>query len=65
MSERDDDNEKSEEATPERRRRAREDGQFPRARDLGAMAASTAVLALLASTGVEIAMTPDLSIVDL
>ena len=56
MSERDDDNEKSEEATPERRRRARGDGQFPRARDLGAMAASTAVLALLASTGVEIAM---------
>ena len=49
------DSEKTEEATPERRRQAREEGQFPRARDTGAMAASTAVLALLALTGVEIA----------
>lgn len=40
----DDDNEKTEEPTPERRNKAREDGQFARARDTGAVAATVAVL---------------------
>src|SRR5258706_13107905 len=45
-----DDNEKTEEATPERRNKAREDGQFARARDTGAVAATVAVL--VAMTGI-------------
>ncbi len=53
MSEQDD-TERTEEATPEKRRRAREEGQFPRARDTGAMAASAAVVMLLLATGPEI-----------
>ena len=40
-----DDSEKTLEATPERRKKAREDGQFPRSRDAAAVAASLAVLA--------------------
>lgn len=35
---------KTQEATPERRRQAREEGQFPRAKDTGAVAASMALL---------------------
>ena len=36
----DDDSEKTEDATPERRRKAREEGQFPRAKDTGGVAAT-------------------------
>ncbi len=43
----DDDNEKTEEPTPERRQKARKDGQFARARDTGAVAATIAVLLVL------------------
>lgn len=39
-----DQGERTEEATPEKRKRAREQGQFPRSRDAGAVAASAAVL---------------------
>lgn len=39
-----DDSEKTEDPTPERRRKAREDGQFARARDTGAIAATVAIL---------------------
>jgi flagellar biosynthetic protein FlhB len=39
-----DDSEKTQEATPERRRQAREEGQFPRAKDTGAMASTAALL---------------------
>ena len=46
----DDDNEKTEDPTPERRNKAREDGQFARARDTGAVAATVAVL--VAMTGI-------------
>lgn len=42
-----DDNEKTEEPTPERRKKARDDGQFARARDTGALAATVAVLLVL------------------
>jgi flagellar biosynthetic protein FlhB len=45
------DSEKTEEATPERRRRAREEGQFARARDTGAVAATIAIVLLLAALG--------------
>ena len=47
MSEDADDSEKTEEPTPERRQKAREDGQFARARDTGAVAATVAVLLVL------------------
>jgi flagellar biosynthesis protein FlhB len=43
----DDDSEKTEEPTPERRQKARDDGQFARARDTGAIAATVAVLLVL------------------
>jgi flagellar biosynthetic protein FlhB len=43
----DDDSEKTEEPTPERRQKARDDGQFARARDTGAIAATLAVLLVL------------------
>ncbi len=46
-----DDSEKTEEATPERRRKAREEGQFPRAKDTGAVGATFAVLLGLAAFG--------------
>jgi len=44
----DDDTEKTESATPERRRKAREEGQFPRAKDAGATVGSVGVLVCLA-----------------
>jgi flagellar biosynthetic protein FlhB len=46
-----DDSEKTQEATPERRRKAREEGQFPRSKDSGAIAASFAVLLGLVGFG--------------
>ena len=51
MSDDSDDSEKTQEATPERRRQARENGQFAKARDTGAMAASFAVLLALGGFG--------------
>jgi flagellar biosynthetic protein FlhB len=42
------DTEKTESATPERRKKAREEGQFPRAKDAGATVGSVAVLVCLA-----------------
>jgi flagellar biosynthetic protein FlhB len=50
MSE-DDDSDKTQEATPERRRQARENGQFPRAKDTGAVAATLALLIGLSGIG--------------
>lgn len=47
----DSDSEKTEEATPERRRKAREEGQFPRAKDAGATVGSVAALVCLAGMG--------------
>lgn len=47
----DDDSEKTQEATPERRKQARENGQFPRAKDTGPVAASIALLLGLAAFG--------------
>lgn len=47
----DDDSEKTEDATPERRRKAREEGQFPRAKDTGGVAATVGVVLLLAAMG--------------
>ncbi len=52
-----DDAEKTEEATPERRRKAREEGQFPRAKDTGAVAATFAVLLALTMLGSDLAAT--------
>lgn len=49
-----DDAEKTEEATPERRRKAREEGQFPRAKDTGAVAATLAVLMAMLVIGDDI-----------
>lgn len=49
-----DNDDKTEEASPERRRQAREDGQFPRARDTGAIAATAAVLLCLYGFGTEL-----------
>lgn len=39
-----DDSEKTEDPTPERRRKAREEGQFPRSKDLGAVVATGVIL---------------------
>jgi flagellar biosynthetic protein FlhB len=47
MSDGSDDSERTEEPTPERRKKARDDGQFARARDTGAVAATVAVLLVL------------------
>jgi flagellar biosynthetic protein FlhB len=47
----DDSGDKTQEATPERRRQAREEGQFPRAKDTGAVAASVALLLGLSALG--------------
>lgn len=44
----DEETEKTESPTPERRRKAREEGQFPRAKDAGATVASLGVLVCLA-----------------
>ena len=46
-----DDQSKTEKPTPERRRRAREQGQFARARDAGGLAATLAVVLLLGTVG--------------
>jgi flagellar biosynthesis protein FlhB len=48
-----DDTEKTEDATPERRRLAREDGQFARSKDIGPVAATIAVLLVIASSAGE------------
>jgi flagellar biosynthesis protein FlhB len=52
-----DSDDKTEEASPERRRQAREDGQFPRARDTGAIAATGAVLVALFGFGTTLVAT--------
>jgi flagellar biosynthesis protein FlhB len=46
-----DETSKTEEATPERARKAREQGQFPRSRDAGAVASSAAVLLTVMALG--------------
>src|SRR5215831_13373705 len=46
-----DDTSKTEKATPERRRKAREQGQFARARDAGGLAATLAVMLLVSAAG--------------
>ncbi len=46
-----DDQSKTEKPTPEKRRRAREQGQFARARDAGGLAATLAVILLLVTMG--------------
>jgi flagellar biosynthetic protein FlhB len=46
-----DDTSKTEKATPERRRKAREQGQFARARDAGGLAATLAVMLLVTAAG--------------
>jgi flagellar biosynthesis protein FlhB len=46
-----DDQSKTEKPTPEKRRRAREQGQFARARDAGGLAATFAVILLLVTVG--------------
>jgi flagellar biosynthetic protein FlhB len=51
VSEDNDDSDKTQEATPERRRQARDNGQFAKARDTGAMAASFAVLLAISGFG--------------
>jgi len=45
-----DDSEKTEDPTPERRQKARDDGQFARAKDAGAVAATVAVLLFINGT---------------
>ncbi|HTA90959.1 MAG TPA: EscU/YscU/HrcU family type III secretion system export apparatus switch protein, partial [Polyangiaceae bacterium] len=45
-----DDTEKTEDATPERRRHAREEGQFARSKDIGPVAATIAVLLVVGSS---------------
>jgi len=50
MSEEDQES-KTEEATPERQRKAREEGQFPRSRDAGAVASSLGVLLTVLGLG--------------
>lgn len=47
----DEDSEKTEEPTPERRRKAREEGQFPRGKDAGNTLASFAVLLTMVALG--------------
>jgi len=51
MSSQDDLSEKTEEPTPEKRQRARDEGQMARSRDGGAVAATAAVLLVLLSSG--------------
>jgi flagellar biosynthesis protein FlhB len=46
----DDDTERTEDASPERRKRAREDGQFARSRDSGPVAGTIAVLGIIGAT---------------
>lgn len=47
----DSDAEKTEDATPERQRKAREEGQFPRGRDTGAVAATVGIVLLVGALG--------------
>jgi len=47
----DSDSERTEEPTPERRRKAREEGQFPRAKDAGNIVASVLVMLVLTGFG--------------
>jgi flagellar biosynthesis protein FlhB len=47
----DSDSERTEEPTPERRRKAREEGQFPRAKDAGNIVASVLVMLTIAGLG--------------
>src|SRR5688572_31119042 len=53
------DSERTEEPTPERRRKAREEGQFPRAKDAGNIVAS--VLVMLTLAGMSDSITRELS----
>ncbi len=46
----DDDTERTEDASPERRKRARDDGQFPRSRDSGPVAGTIAVLGIIGAS---------------
>jgi len=46
----DDDTERTEDASPERRKRARDDGQFARSRDSGPVAGTIAVLGIIGAT---------------
>ena len=46
-----DDTERTEEPTPERRKKARDEGQFPRAKDAGNIIASVVVMLTLAAIG--------------
>jgi flagellar biosynthesis protein FlhB len=45
------DSDKTEDATPERRRKAREEGQFPRAKDTGAVAGTIAIMLVISAMG--------------
>jgi flagellar biosynthetic protein FlhB len=45
------DSDKTEEGTPEKRRKAREEGQFPRAKDTGALAATIGIVLLISALG--------------
>src|SRR3954462_15445992 len=45
-----DDSEKTEDASPERRKRARDEGQFARSKDSGAVAGTIAALGIIAAT---------------
>jgi len=45
------DSDKTEDATPERRRKAREEGQFPRAKDTGTVAATIAIMLVISAMG--------------
>lgn len=51
MADDDSESERTEEPTPERRRKAREEGQFPRGRDAGNTVAGIAVLLVLSALG--------------
>src|ERR1700712_980332 len=46
----DDDTEKTEDASPERRKRARDDGQFARSKDSGPVAGTIAALGIIGAT---------------
>src|SRR3954469_13598258 len=46
----DDDTERTEDASPERRKRARDDGQFARSKDSGPVAATIAALGVIGAT---------------
>jgi flagellar biosynthesis protein FlhB len=49
----DDDTERTEEASPERRKRARDDGQFPRSKDSGPVVGTIAALGIIGATAGE------------